>query len=225
MEQNWMLEKLKDFMAESSFPWAICGGFALDLFLGRNIRPHGDIDLCLLEKDRESAKEYALGKGWQVYEFRGWGKVRPLEQGMHSDPGRNLMCVGEGCDLVKFYPCEDAGMLYHQFFHTGMKAFHYLEFLFNSTCGADLVLDQRKGLRRELSKAFLLRDGIPYLAPEIVLLYKASDSENPEYQLDFHETYPNLNDEQRSWFLQSMHQLYPKGHPWANQCPSPDGSI
>ena len=225
MQQNQIPEKLKDFMAESNFPWAVCGGFALDLFLGRNIRPHGDIDLCLLEKDREAAKEYALGNGWRVYEFRGWGKVRPLGWGMPSDPGRNLMCVGDGCDLVKFYPCEEEGMLYHQFLHTGMKEFHYLEFLFNSTDGADLVLDQRSGVRRELSKAFLLRDGIPYLAPEIVLLYKASNSENPAYQLDFDETYPALNQEQKIWFLRGMNLLYPQGHPWANQFPSPDGSF
>ena len=214
MDQNQLLEKLKSFMADSKFRWAVCGGFALDLFLGRNIRPHGDIDLCVLEEDRESVKNYALSKGWQVYEFRGWGKVRPLEHGIPSDPGRNLMCVGDGCDIVKFYPCEDPGMLYHQFFHTGMKEFHYLEFLFNRAAGGDLVLDQRSGARRALAKAFLQRDGICYLAPEIVLLYKASDSENPEYQLDFSEAYPQLNEEQKAWFRQNMTLLYPDGHPW-----------
>ena len=225
MEPNQMLESLKIFMAGSPFQWAVCGGFALDLFLGKNIRTHGDMDLCVLEQDRESIKKYALSKGWQVYEFRGWGKVRPLEYHIPSDPGRNLMCVREGCDIVKFYPCEDPGMRYHQFFHTGMKEFYYLEFLFSSTCGEDLVLDQRNGLRRELSKAFLCRDGIPYLAPEIVLLYKASDSENPAYQLDFTETYPHLNGDQKNWFQAGMKLLYPDGHPWANQSAATDGSF
>ena len=118
---------------------------------------------------------------------------------------------------MKFYPCEDEGMLYHQFFHTGMKDFHYLEFLFSSVQEESLVLDQRNGVRRELKNAFLSRGGIRYLAPEIVLLYKASDSENPDYQLDFKETYSYLNDHQRDWFLQGMKQLYPDGHPWAKQ--------
>ena len=214
MEQNWLLEELKDFMAESNFPWAVCGGFALDLFLGRSIRPHGDIDLCVFEKDREAIKAYALGKGWQVFEFRGQGKVCPLGDEMFSEPGRNLMCVKDGCDIVKFYPCEDAGMLYHQFFHTGMKEFHYFEFLFNSVSEEYLVLDQRNGVRRELSKAILRRNGIPYLAPEIVLLYKASDFGNPAYQLDFEEAYPCLNEEQKAWFSSGMRLLYPDGHPW-----------
>ena len=214
MEQNWLLEELKAFMAESNFPWAVCGGFALDLFLRRSIRPHGDIDLCVFENHRESIKAYAFDKGWHVYEFRGHGKVRPLGDGTISDPGRNLMCVKDGCDIVKFYPCEDAGMLYHQFFHTGMNGFHYLEFLFNSVCDNFLVLAQRKGLRRELSKSISYHNGIPYLAPEIVLLYKASDSENPAYQQDFDEAYPCLNGEQRAWFAGGMKLLYPYGHPW-----------
>lgn len=214
MEQHWIWEELKTFMAESKFQWAVCGGFALDLFLGKNIRTHGDLDICVLEKDRNTIKNYVLNKGWRIYEFRGQGKVRPLESGMLSDPGRNLMCVKDGCDIVKFYPCEDEGMLYHQFFHTGINGFHYLEFLFNSESDGYLVLDQRNSLVRELSKAFLTRDGIPYLAPEIVLLYKASDSENPDYQLDFQETYPYLNDEQNAWFFSAMKQLYPNGHGW-----------
>lgn len=214
MEQNRILEEVKDFLRGSQFRWAVCGGFALDLFLGRNIRPHGDIDICVFEEDREDIKGYALDKGWRVYEFRGQGKVRPLESGMPSDPGRNLMCLKDGCDLVKFYPCEEKGMLYHQFFHTGMKEFNYLEFLFNSLLGDELVLDQRKGIRRKLSEAILLSGGIPYLAPEVVLLYKASDWENPGYQLDFAQIYPCLKESQRAWFAQGMKQLYPEGHPW-----------
>ena len=214
MDQNRIPEELKIFLAGSQFPWAVCGGFALDLFLGRNIRPHGDIDICVFEQDREAVKNHALDKNWQVYEFRGQGKVHPLTHGLPSDGGRNLMCVREGCDLVKFYPCEDPGMLYHQFFHTGIKEFHYLEFLFNSVSENCLVLDQRKGLRRELPKAILNPSGIPCLAPEIVLLYKASDFENPAYQLDFDETYPCLDEDQKAWFLESMQRLYPNGHPW-----------
>ena len=212
MEQMHILDQLKIFLAESTFPWAVCGGFALDLFLGRSIRTHGDIDLCVFEKDRASIKEYILDKGWCVYEFRGQGKVRPLDSGAVSDTGRNLMCVKDGCDLVKFYPCEEEGLLYHRFFHTGLKEFHYLEFLFNSEHDGWLVLDQRNGLRRELSKAFLLRDGIPFLAPEIVLLYKASDSDNPDYRLDFAETFPCLNGEQKAWLFRGLNRLYPQGH-------------
>jgi hypothetical protein len=220
--QPQLLEELKAFMALSNFPWAVCGGFALDLFLGKNIRTHGDMDICVFEKDRESIKKYALDRGWRVYEFRGQGKVRPLESDLPSDAGRNLMCVRNGCDIVKFYPCEEEGMLYHRFFHTGMKEFHYLEFLFNSVWGEYLVLDQRNGVKRELQKAILNCGGFPCLAPEIVLLYKATDFTNPGYQLDFDETVHCLSEEQRTWFLREMKRLYPNGHAWIRQSDSTD---
>lgn len=214
MEQKWLLEELKTFMAGSEFQWAVCGGFALDLFLDRNIRKHGDLDICVFENDRETIKRYALDKGWRVYEFRGQGKVRPLDSAMASEAGRNMMCVKDGCDIVKFYPCEEEGMLYHRFFHTGMDKFFYLEFLFNGTDSGYLLLDTGKGLKRELSKAILSRNGIPYLAPEIALLYKAANSDNPDYRLDFEQTYPHLNDDQREWFIRGMNLLYSHGHVW-----------
>ena len=214
MEQKWLLEELKNFMAGGGFRWAVCGGFALDLFLDRNIRTHGDLDICVFEKDRETIKRYALDKGWRVYEFRGQGKVRPLDATMASDAGRNMMCVKDGCDIVKFYPCEDEGLLYHRFFHTGMKKFCYLEFLFNRKDDEYLVLNREKGLQRALSKAILHRDGIPYLAPEIALLYKAVNAGHPDYQLDYRQTYPHLNDDQKQWFVQGMNLQYPDGHVW-----------
>ena len=49
--------------------------------------------------------------------------------------------------VINSRAAEDDEMLYHQFFHTGMKEFHYLEFLFNSKCDNDLVLEQRNGVR------------------------------------------------------------------------------
>ena len=214
MERKTLPEELKAFLADCGFPWAVCGGFALELFLGKTIRAHGDIDICVFEKDRDAILRFLLDRGWRVYEFRGQGKVRPLMKGMQSDPGRNLMCLTEGCDFVKFYPCEDTGLLYHQFFHKGMKKLCYLDCLFSAVRGDNLVLDPKKGVEREMSKAILSRNGIPYLAPEIALLYKAGNSDNPDYQLDFEETFPHLNEDQRERFLQGMRRLYPEGHPW-----------
>ena len=220
MDQIKILEEVKAFLAGSGFPWAVCGGFALDMFLDQNIRIHGDMDICVFEDDRENVLKFILDQGWQVYEFRGQGKVRPLTHAMQSDPGRNLMCLTDGCDIVKFYPCKDKGMLYHQFFHTGMKKLHYLEFLFNRADSGYLVLNQEKGVRRELSKAFLTWNGIPYLAPEIALLYKASSSDNPDYQLDYRQVYPHLNSDQREWYIHAMNLLYPDGHAWIPQAAS-----
>ena len=203
-----------EFLKYLQVPWAICGGYALDLFLDRTTRVHGDIDICVFEEDRDKLLQYMLQQNWQVYEFRGQGKVRPLSHTTSSDSGRNLMCLKDDCELVKFYPSEEEGLLYHQFFHTGIKRLNYLEFLFNRTNGYCFVFDEEKGIRRELSKAILQNGAIPYLAPEIALLYKATQTDKEEYRQDFQETFPCMDDEQREWFLESLRVLSPDGHPW-----------
>ena len=214
MKRNLMMEELKAFMAGADFPWAVCGGYALDLFLDKDTRTHGDIDVCVFEPDRPAILHYMLSRDWTVYEFRGQGKVRPLDGTDLSEPGRNLMCLKEDCQLVKFYPCEEEGALYNQFLHIGLASLNYLEFLFSTTDDGFLLFDRNRGLARSLSQAILSRDGIPYLAPEIALLYKASNAENPDYQFDFAQTFQNLDDEQRAWFSKGMNALYPEGHPW-----------
>lgn len=211
---NGLLRQTDCLMKNARVPWAVCGGFALELFLGKDIRPHGDIDICVFENDRESIFRFMLENGWQVYEFRGWGRMRPLDNDSASETGRNLMCLNGTCDLVKFYPCEEEGLLYYEFFHTGIEKLNYLEFLFNTSSGGCFVFDSNPEIKRELSKAILYRNNIPYLAPEIVLLYKASRADEPAYALDFEQTYRHMDDEQRQWFSMNLDALYPEGHVW-----------
>lgn len=211
---NELIIATNHFMKNAPISWAICGGFALDLFLGKDTRVHGDIDICVFEKDRDRILRYMLQNAWRVYEFRGCGKVRPLDAALSSESGRNFMCINGECDMVKFYPCEDESLLWYEFFYTGIKELNYLEFLFNTTHEGDFVFDKNHGIKREISKAILFNQGVPYLAPEIVLLYKASRSENAEYQYDFEQAYMHMNHEQKSWFSQNLDVLYPDGHAW-----------
>lgn len=47
---NQLLLKANDFINKVNISWAICGGFALDLFLEKEIRIHSDIDIVCLKK-------------------------------------------------------------------------------------------------------------------------------------------------------------------------------
>lgn len=214
MYLNPLLTELKALLSDAPFCFSVCGGFALELFMQKETRPHGDVDLCALESQRTSIQQFMLSKGWELYEFRGQGKVRPLNASTPGQPGRNLMCVKPGCDLVEFYPCEEEGLLYHQFFHKGITSLHYLEFLFSDSKDNCLIFSSSPLIRRELSSAFLHRDGISYLAPEIALLYKALQPELPQSAADYASAFPLLSPEQKRWFVQSLAQLYPGGHPW-----------
>jgi len=208
-----VFEQLKD----APFQWAVCGGYAIDLFLDRTTRIHGDIDVCVFEKDRDAALKYMLDTGWNVYEFRGMGKVRKLNENIKSDAGRNLMCFKDGCQLVKFYPCEEEGMLYHEFKHVGIKDCDYIELLFNRADDGEFIFRADKEIKREIDKAIMYRRGAAYLAPEIVLLYKAAQPDRNQNRVDYERAYPHMSDGQKAWFMQSIEKLHPEGHIWTEK--------
>lgn len=215
--RNVLLEQVRGFLQNLNIQWAVCGGYALDLFLNRETRKHSDIDICVFEKDRQKIINYMVLNGWRVYQFLGQGKVQLLNVEGKSDPGRNLMCVKDGCNLVKFYPCEEDGVLLHEFYHTGIEHLNYLEFLFNYEQENSFIFDQGRNLTREMQNAILYRNGCPYIAPELALLYKSARADHPENQYDYGITIPHLNDEQLSWLHKGLEKLYPQGHPWSQK--------
>ena len=108
----------------------------------------------------------------------------------------------------------------HEFVYTGIKTFNYVEFLFNSKTDYDFIFDGNTSIKREISKAILKKDNIPYLAPELVLLYKSEKLQRKDYdrikkhQMDYDETISKMNTEQIYWFNNSLDILYPNGHAW-----------
>jgi hypothetical protein len=60
-------------------------------------------------------------------------------------------------------------------------------------------------------------DGVPFLVPEIVLLFKAKHR-RPKDEADFTGTLPLLDPAQRSWLASALAIVHP-GHPWLSQCP------
>ena len=192
-----LLPELQALLADFASPWAVCGGYALEVFAGKTIRPHGDIDLCLPESARREIIRFLLRKGWHIYEYRGMGKVKPLRSPADSESGRNLMALRDGCGLVSFFPCEEEGLLYHRF-TPGMMELNFLDLLFSP----------------EMPQICHSASGLPILAPEAALLYKAAQPENESSQLDFAAVYPLLGSDQKAWLRAELNARYPDGHPW-----------
>lgn len=212
--KNLLLDEAAALLSSMNIKWAFCGGYAIDIFLREETRKHGDIDICVFENDRNTIKDHIIACGWDVYEFRGMGRLRKLTVQTPSNPGRNLMCLKAGCKLVDFYPCDEPGLTYYVFHHTGMEKLDYIEFLFNKAEENRFIFNEELGLYRDMDKA-LLSDGVYcYLAPEIALLYKASNADDENYRHDFEAAFAELNDGQRKWFLNGLDLCYPQGHPW-----------
>lgn len=195
-----MLAQLRDLLAEADFPWAVCGGYALELFAGKPIRPHGDLDVCLPEMARAAVISYLLNRGWRIHEYRGMGKVKPILAPEDSEEGRNLMATWGDDAPVQFFPCEEEGLLYHRF-TPGMSALNFIDLLFS--------LDMQPVCRTQA--------GLPILAPEVALLYKAAQPQTESAQADFAAVYPLLNDSQRAWLQAALTARYPEGHPWRKE--------
>lgn len=212
---NHLVEEAKILLQGQDFSYAICGGFALDLFLGYESRVHGDIDILAFWEDRETIITYMQSKGFCVYEMLGGGKVHRITDIRTQEKLRkNIFCCTENCELVKLYETEEKDVYWFDFQHTGLTKLNYIEFLFNDKAEDEFIYVRDSRIRREIGKAILEKDGIPYLSPELCLLFKSTDIEREGYQQDFELTVERLSQEQRAWFDNAMEMLYPEGHKW-----------
>ncbi|WP_234432703.1 nucleotidyltransferase domain-containing protein [Streptomyces sp. MUSC 125] len=65
---RWAPERPEEVAAVYSgadFPWWIAGGYAIELAVGRALRPHGDIDVLVLRRDQAPVRDL-LG-AWDLY--------------------------------------------------------------------------------------------------------------------------------------------------------------
>ncbi len=212
---NKLVLETNELLKHGGFDYAICAGQALDMFLGYENRVHGDIDICAFWEDRDKIIEYMLAQGYKVFEMLGGGRVYPIT----SISGlvrlkKNIFCCLEGCPLVKTYPIEEDGNCWMEFFHVGQTKLDYIEFLFNDKSSTAFEYWRNREIRLELGKAILFSDGIPYLAPEMLLLYKSTDIDREGYQQDFELAYKAMSDSQRSWLQNALKREFPEGHKW-----------
>jgi hypothetical protein len=169
-------------------PWWVAGGWALDLYLGRVTRPHGDVDLAVLRRDQAALQRHLAGWSLRWVEprsggaFHAWRDDEWLELPAHEIHGYN----GAGGTI---------------------------EILLNEAHGDEWHFRRDLSIQRPLSRVGRTSPhGIPYLAPEIVLLYKAKEP-RPSDAVDFSRVVGGLDNEQR-WLLSNDIATIDKYHPW-----------
>jgi hypothetical protein len=170
-------------------PWAVAGGWALDLALGRMTRPHADIDVAVFRAD-QAALRTAL-PGWRFAVAVG-GALTPWEP-----------------DVWLALPVHEV----HARPPAGAPG-PALEILLNERQGDSWVHRRDPAVRRALARA--MRDGpggVRVLAPEVVLLYK-SKAPRPADEADFRAARPLLDAEARAWLRAALLRAAP-GHAWA----------
>jgi len=205
-----LITQCNDLLRRNGFEYAFCGGHALDLFLGGITRPHGDIDISAWREDRDAVIVFIQSQGWTVYEAMGGGVVHLVTDiRKQKRVKRNIFCVKEDCPFFHVELTEN-NIYRCDIDRVEQKNLDFIEFLFNKKDANDFVYTYNETIRRALALAILHRGDVPYLAPELALLYKSTDLTREENQRDFNTALPFLNRERLVWLQGAL----PEGHPW-----------
>ena len=179
-------------LKEVSFPWYISGGWALDLFLGRVTRLHHDVDVSVPYPAQLDLRKHLTERGWKL--------VTPFEKRLEAWP-----------------PHMQLQLPRHQVHAHREDAF--IDFLLTEMDGIWKYRREPAAIRSLERIGLWTEGGIPYLAPELVLLFKSkntSNQERPKDQLDYEKILPHLEPERRAWLRWALVATSPD-HPWIQQ--------
>jgi Aminoglycoside-2''-adenylyltransferase len=178
-------------LAPCPAPWWIAGGYAIDAFVGHlDRRTHEDIDVGLLASDQQELRGCLAG--WELYcadppgTLRPWRAGEALAEPIHDVWGR-----------------------------PGAAEPWRLALVLNTSEGPVWTYRRDPRVRRPLSELVWRSDDVPYLVPEVQLLFK-SKTLRPKDELDFEDAAPLLAGEQRAWLRAALELAHP-GHPWARR--------
>jgi hypothetical protein len=176
-------------MKNVSFEWYISGGWALDLFLGKVKRVHHDVDVIVPRHSQLNLQEHLTERGWKF--------VTPFEKRLEPWPLHMRL------ELPRHQVHAHRGEAFIDILLTDMD---------------DVWRYRRDPLVLRSREKMTLRSvsGIPFLSPELVLLFKSKNTSNhnrAKDQRDFDKTFPHLEPERRAWLYWALMATSPD-HPW-----------
>lgn len=188
--EPWEPETFAARMAGTDLPWYVAGGRAIDLFLGERTRTHGDLEVAV-----PSARFGELPPRFPELDFwvpQGEGRLAPMTPETLAGPSHQSWAVERGAGLWRVD-------------------------VFRERHDADLWICRRdESIRRPYAEIVARTiDGIPYLVPEIVLLFKAKLFRDKD-RADLEAACPWMSDDQHAWLRGAVERVHP-GHPWATR--------
>lgn len=158
--------------------WFVAGGWAIDLYLGKPTRPHGDIEIGIFRRDQAALHDYL--DGWLLHKLINgersvWRRSESLELPVHE-----LHCFNATADPQQ------------------------LEVLLNESNENEWVYRRNERVRKSLAKCLLTSNaGVRILCPEVVLLYKSKNPRAKDDQ-DFAAVIKYLDTERKDWLKNAI---------------------
>jgi 2-amino-4-hydroxy-6-hydroxymethyldihydropteridine diphosphokinase len=168
-------------------PWAIGGGWAIELFVGRPVREHHDLDIAAARSDAERLHEQLAA--WDLFfpskrEFIPWHAGEPLPDDQHQ-----LWCRRRSDNVWTH------------------------EILFEDIRDGVLHCRRDSSITLLLAEAIgRTNDDVPYVSPHLQLIYKAKNLTQRD-QRDFAAAAPLMSAEQRAYVASYLRRRHPS-HPW-----------
>jgi hypothetical protein len=183
----WRPEDITQLLSGVRTPWYVASGWALDLFRGAQTREHEDLEIAV-PGGADSFAPFRLALAGYDIEVIGPGRRWPID-----DPAFDV--------LHQTWVSEPA---------TGI----YRLDIFREPHDGDIWICRRDETIRLPYGQIIRRTGagIPYLVPEIVLLFKAKHC-RPKDEADLRGTLPLLETAARDWLGWALRRVHP-GHPW-----------
>ncbi|MER5726780.1 hypothetical protein ABT084_00250 [Streptomyces sp. NPDC002138] len=181
----WSPAEVAERLAGVSAPWYVAGGWAVDLFLGGRTRAHSDLEIAV-----PAAR---------------FGEVRDRFPGFVFD----VVASDRVWELT-----PEVADLTHQTWLRDPSTGNFLVDVFREPHDGPTWICRRDPSIR-LPYADVVRrtpDGIPYLAPELALLFKAKAT-RPKDQRDFDGALALMDDRQRRTLAGLLARAHP-GHVW-----------
>jgi hypothetical protein len=173
---------------EDQVSWWIAGGYAIELFVGRPLREHGDIDVLMLRRDQHRIHDVL--DGWDIHaagppgQLRRWPSGETLPEAVHD-----IWCreTPDGPWRFQVMLDESDGTLWRSRVNS-------------QVCLPVPLLGRRTAIR-----------GWPYLTPEVQLFYKARHTRAKD-EMDFAAAAPLLDERARSWLDDALRRTVPEHH-------------
>jgi len=187
-------------MAGYERPWSLCGGWAVDAWVGRLTRDHGDVDISVFQEDLTVLFEHL--RGWQL---------------VAHDPN----VAGDTSELWNGRRIDIPGHIHARVSEPSAEMPERLEDPGKQGFGLDIQIDDRDGddwvMRREPRISLPVSQGIaesawglPTATPGVLLFFKSADPRLRD-KLDFAALLPLLTSGQRDWLRNAIELT---GHPW-----------
>jgi len=228
---NKVILQMNELFKTAGFDYAVCGGFAIDMHVGKELREHGDFDIMVFKEDKYQAIQFLMLNGWDVFgRFMENGAVWQFlfykVEDITADFWEN--CANFWAVKRESLPnvLQKIDRLQGEVYTYQSRKWHvqdeieFIELEFDTREKDEYVARANPRIAYPLDKAILKRDGIPYLAPEVILFYKSDrySSENayakPRTEADFKAILPNLTAESKKWLLDAIETTYPDGYDW-----------